>query len=176
MHDAITITIKQYIRNYELNLIFRRHVVITVEIAMSFYCKSTKRLQLKQKTASKLKIFCLNYSCYWKDQTTYRKQWPLLRFLSECMIEDAKRPRSSLYGSLATGPTPKKLCAPPRRYTSSFEWKYQLAQVSRRSAGPPLPRGPIGSNRSNRLKAGPAVPNAYPAVCWFKKSLLQSLQ
>jgi len=64
MHDAITITIKQYIRNYELNLIFRRHVVITVEIAMSFYCKSTKRLQLKQKTASKLKIFCLNYSCY----------------------------------------------------------------------------------------------------------------
>jgi len=67
MHNAITIPIEQYIRNYELNLIFRRQVVVTVETAMSFYCKSTKRLQLKQKRASKLKTLCLNYSCYWKD-------------------------------------------------------------------------------------------------------------
>jgi len=28
---------------------------------------------------------------------------------------------------------------------------------SRRSVWPPLVRGPIGSNRSNRLKAGPAL-------------------
>jgi len=64
MHNAITIPIKQYIPNYELNLIFRRQVVVTVEIAMSFYCKSTTRLHLKQITASKLKTLCLNYSCY----------------------------------------------------------------------------------------------------------------
>jgi len=37
------------------NKILRRQVAVTVETAMSFYCKSMKRLQLKQKTASKLK-------------------------------------------------------------------------------------------------------------------------
>jgi len=30
-------------------------VAVTVETAMSFYCKNTKRLKLKQNTASKLK-------------------------------------------------------------------------------------------------------------------------
>jgi len=44
------------IYNYDLNFTFRRQVVVTVQTALSFCFKqATKRLQLKQKTASKLK-------------------------------------------------------------------------------------------------------------------------
>ena len=46
------------------------------------------------------------------------------------------------------GPSPT-LC------TSSFDKKCKFALVNRRSAGPPLARGPIRRNRSNRLKTGP---------------------
>ena len=44
---------------------------------------------------------------------------------------------------------------PPPRTPMSFNIKCKFASVSRRRAGPSKARSPIGSNRSNRLKAGP---------------------
>jgi len=49
----------------------------------------------------------------------------------------------------------KKHCAPPVLYTSNFDRKCKFALASRRSVGPPLARGPIRRNRSNRLETDP---------------------
>ena len=75
---------------------------------------------------------------------------PLLRFQNENIMEDVKKLRSSLWFSLATGPTLKKLwaCAGSTQAVS-------IERVSlRRLVG--VARGPIGGNRSNRLKVCPA--------------------
>ena len=53
--------------------------------------------------------------------------------------------------------TPEKTLGPaPALQSSNFDRKGKFAVVSRRSAGPPLARGPFRRNRSNRLKTGPA--------------------
>jgi len=53
--------------------------------------------------------------------------------------------------------TLKTLSPTPTLYTNSFHRKCKFVLVSRRSAGPPLARGTISRNQSNRLKTGPAL-------------------
>jgi len=58
---------------------------------------------------------------------------------------------------VCNGPHASKILWTPRwYYTNSFTRKCKFAYVGRRSVGPPAARGPIGSNPSNRLKAGRA--------------------
>jgi len=59
---------------------------------------------------------------------------------------------------VGNGPHFKNTMDPRRYYTNSFDRKWSLC---RWSAEPPLTRGPIGSNRSNRLKAGPACTHCF---------------
>jgi len=63
--------------------------------------------------------------------------------------------------------------APRRHYISSFIRKCKFVQVSRRSAGPHLAWGPIGSNRSNRLRAGPTARQSlhYASVSKWRRFL-----
>jgi len=51
--------------------------------------------------------------------------------------------------------TLKTLVPAPALYTSSFGRKCKIVLLSRRSTGPPLARGPIRRNQSNRLQTGP---------------------
>ena len=57
-------------------------------------------------------------------------------------------------------------------YTSSFDGKCKFVLLGRCSTGPPLARGPIRRNRSNRLKNGPggvaggASTPANVFICW----------
>ena len=140
-------------------------MTVTVEIAMS-YCKSTKRLQLKQKIASKLMF---EPEVFGSKCTALKKalgrwdfggpQWfdarvivpflvkPLLRFQNEYMIkEGVKKTRNSRWFLLETGPLPKN-CGPRAGTTRAVS----IESVSlRRLVG--VARGPIGCSR---LKAGP---------------------
>jgi len=67
-------------------------------------------------------------------------------------MESLEKRYISFLFSMAADPTPNNILGPTPALRKHFRLK---VQVCRRSAGPPLARGPIGSNRINRLKAGP---------------------
>jgi len=72
--------------------------------------------------------------------------------------KNVNKPHSSLCFLLATGPCLKKTVCPAAgasRVASVKSVTLRRLVLSRRSLRPPSVRGPIGSNRYNRLEAGP---------------------
>ena len=69
-----------------------------------------------------------------------------------------RRFRQWFRGPIAIRPPGNCALLAPRRYVPAckFDGKCKFALVNKRSAVPPLARGPIWRNRSNRFKTGPA--------------------
>ena len=86
MHNAMKDRLSSKHLQLRPNFTFRRQVNITVQTAIP---SPSRRLRnaynWNRKELQNLSSLCLT-SCYWNGKTTYRRQWPLLRFHNELWL------------------------------------------------------------------------------------------